>query len=195
VNGFDVDAEELDDNNLLERIAVGDRRAFRCLMVRHGKSMLALAQRITGNPDDADEIVQEAFLKVWLGASRWRSDGGAKFSSWFYRVVMNASLDRCRRKPMASLDDVDDPCDNSPGGFDNVSSNQRHTVLVDALGTMPVRQKEAMSLFYFAEMSAPTAAKMLNVSVSAFEALLIRGKQSLRTALLRRGIRSLGDLI
>jgi RNA polymerase sigma-70 factor (ECF subfamily) len=164
-------------------------------MVRHGKSMLALAQRITGNPDDADEIVQEAFLKVWLGAARWRSDGGAKFSSWFYRVVMNASLDRCRRKPMASLDDVDDPCDTSPGGFDTVSSNQRNRVLVDALGTMPVRQKEAMSLFYFAEMSAPTAAKVLNVSVSAFEALLIRGKQSLRTALLRRGIRSLGDLI
>ncbi len=191
----EVGAGELDDNELLERIAAGDRRAFRLLMVRHGRPMLALAQRMTGNAADADEIAQDAFMKVWLNASRWRRDGGAKFSSWLYRVVLNASLDRCRRKPMASLEDVDDPQDSAPGSFDHVSSGQRHRMIVEAMDQLPDRQKVAMSLYYFGEMTAPSAARSLNISVSAFEALLIRGKQSLRTVLLRQGIRELGDLV
>jgi len=195
VNASEIDAEGLGDDDLLRLISGGDRRAFKVLMSRHGRLMLALAQRTTGNAADADEVLQEALLKVWQTAWQWRPDGGAKFSSWFYRVVLNASLDRCRRKTMTPLDDVDDPEDESPSGYDQVASAQRHRMIVMAMDELPKRQKEAVTLFYFGEMSAPHAALFLGMSLSAFESLLIRGKRTLRETLRRRGIRSLGDVL
>ena len=83
-----------DDGLLLGAVAQGDHRAFRLLMQRHLPRVLRVAQRMTRNPDDADEIAQEAFLKVWTGASRWRPDGQAQFKTWLYRVVINQCIDR-----------------------------------------------------------------------------------------------------
>ena len=188
-------SDQQSDNDLLRLIAAQDRRAFACLMQRHGRLMMMVAQRTIGNAADADEVVQEAFLKVWLLASEWQPDGGAKFSTWFYRVVLNASLDRCRRKGMASLDDVDDPEDTAPGGFETVAHAQRHRMIVAAMADLSDKQNEALSLYYFGEMSAPDAARILDVSLSSFEALLFRGKVALKEALKRRGVTSLGEVL
>ncbi len=94
------------DDDLLRRVAAGDRWALQRLMDRHGRAMLALAERTTGNAADADELVQETFLKVWTMAPRWRADGGALFSTWLYRVVLNASLDLRRRRPLHALEEA-----------------------------------------------------------------------------------------
>ena len=188
-------AESSMDDDLLLRIAKGDQRAFRQLMQRHGKPMLALAQRVTGSSEDADEIVQESFLKVWRTAQRWEVGGAAAFSTWFYRVVLNACLDRRRRAPTAPLEDFDEPVDPSPDGSDLTLVRQRRGVIVEALDELPSRQREAVWLCYFAEISGPEAAKMLGLSLSALEALLVRGRRGLKKSLAKRGIDSIGDIL
>lgn len=182
------------DDALLQRIAQGDRAAFRILMERHSRPMLMLAQRVTGRAEDADEIVQEAFLKVWTMADKWDVDGGAKFSTWFYRVVLNACLDRKRRKQAVGLEEAGDPADERPGGLENAVSRQRSRIVGEALADLPERQRAALSLYYFSGLSGREAAEVLELSVSATEALLSRGKQALRKALQRRGVNGLGDV-
>ena len=182
------------DDVLLRAIAAGDADAFRRLMERHARPMLALATRITGNPSDGDEVVQDSFLKAWRLAERWQPDGDAAFSTWLYRVVMNASLDRRRRPAFSPVEEAGDPADTAPAGLDVAMANQRDTVVADAMGEMPARQREALTLYYYSDLSAPEAARALDMSVSALEALLVRGKRKLREVLLRRGITGLGDL-
>jgi RNA polymerase sigma-70 factor (ECF subfamily) len=179
----------------LQCIAQGDQQAFRLLMQRHGKPMLALAQRVTGSNEDADEIVQECFLKVWRLAERWQVDGAASFSTWFYRVVLNACLDRRRRAPMAPLDEAGEPADPAPLGLESALLRQRREVILAALDELPRRQKQAVWLCYFGEVSGPEAAKTLEMSLSALEALLVRGRRGLKKALTKHGIMSIGDIL
>lgn len=164
-------------------------------MERHAKPMLALAQRVIGNAHDADEVVQETFLKVWSMAARWDPDGRANFSTWLYRVVLNASLDRLRRAPLASLEEADSIADQAPSSLDQTLARQRHKIVTQAMSRLPPRQQAALSLHYFGEISGPRTAEILELSLSACEALLARGKKALRKALAELGITSLGDML
>lgn len=183
------------DDDLLLAIAQGDQPAFRRLMERHARPMLALAQRLTGSADDADEVVQEAFLKVWRLAGRWEVNGAATFSTWFYRVVMNAALDRRRRTPMAPLEDAGEPADPAPIGSETAQTKERRAAIVAAIDQLPKRQRDAVWLYYFGEVTGPEAARILGMSLSALEALLVRGRRSVKKALTKRGISSIGDIL
>ncbi len=188
------EADAASDDDLLRATARGDRRSFQRLMERHVRAMLALSTRVLRNPDDADEVVQEAFLKVWTMAERWQSDREAKFSTWLYRVVLNASLDRLRRVRFVAVEEAGDPADPAPGGLDRAMARQRERLVSTAMAEMPARQRQALSLYYFSDLTAPEAARVLDLSLTAMEALLVRGKRSLRTALARLGIRGIGDV-
>jgi RNA polymerase sigma-70 factor (ECF subfamily) len=186
---------EPDDVELLGAVAQGDHDAFRCLMARHMKRSLALAQRIVGHADDADEIVQEAFLRVWTSAPRWRPDGDARFTTWFYRVIVNLCLDRRRRLPFLELDDAFEPVDTSPSSLDALVGRQSRGVVAGALADLPPRQRAAISLYYFDDMTGPEVARILDLSLKAVESLLVRGRRALKRSLLRRGVRDVGDVI
>lgn len=182
------------DDDLLMGTAAGDDAAFQLLMERHAKAMLALSQRVLGNAHDADEVVQETFLKVWSMASRWEPEGRAKFSTWLYRVVLNASLDRLRRTPMAPLDEASEMPDLTPTSVEQTLAHQRRHILTQAMAQLPPRQQAALSLHYFGEVSAPRAAEILDLSLSACEALLARGKKTLRKVLAEMGVHGPGDV-
>src|SRR5436309_9645281 len=104
---MDVDSDEA----LMARVAVGDEPAFRLLAHRYLKRALGLARRMVGNDADAEELVQEALLRVWINAPRWRP---AAFRAWFYRILVNLCLNRRRRAPFAPLEAAGDPADPSP---------------------------------------------------------------------------------
>lgn len=182
------------DDELLAAAAGGERDAFRRIVERNGPRMLALAQRVTGNANDADEIVQEAFLKIWKAAPQWRADGHAQLSTWLYRVVLNAAIDRLRRPSPASLDEVDEVADCSAGGFERVIEGERRRFVSQALQELPERQRTALILCYFAEVTGEEAAQVLAVTRSALDALLVRGRRALRQKLLERGITGFGDI-
>ena len=94
------------DHDLMARTAQGDGRAFRTLAQRHAGRRSALARRILGSEALAEEIVQDAFLRVWINAPRWRPE--AAFRTWLYRVVINLCLNAKRRAADLPLDAAGD---------------------------------------------------------------------------------------
>lgn len=169
------------DEALMVRIARGDQPAFRVLTRRHLPAMVRLARRILGNTADAEDVAQEAMLRVWTHAPRWQPL--AAFKTWLTRVVVNLCLDRKRRAPWVDLEAAGEIADPAPGAGDLAEADERERLLQRAIANLPDRQRAAIVLTYSEGMSNAQAADMLDTSVSAFETLLVRGKQNLRRAL------------
>lgn len=183
-NGNDASAS---DDELLVKAGSGDGRAYGALVDRHLRRMLALARRMTGNATEAEDVAQEAFLRVWQKASAWRR-GDAQFSTWLYRVVVNLCLDRRRRKSFAPIEAAGDPPDPAPGAELRLVEDERSRIVAEELRALPDRQRAALVLSYYEELSNVDAAEVLGISVSALESLLVRARRALRERLRQHGI-------
>jgi RNA polymerase sigma-70 factor (ECF subfamily) len=173
---------ENDDDGLLSQIAEGDRRAFQQLMDRHIDRAHGLAKRVLGNKSDAEDVVQDAFLKVWQKAGQWQP-GRAQFSTWLYRVVVNRCLDLKRKPVNAALDNVAEQSDDRPDAYEDIETRQRNAKIQAAVADLPERQRTAIVLSYTSGLSNVQAAETMEISVKAFESLLVRAKRELRARL------------
>lgn len=148
----------------------------------------ALATRIAGNRGEAEEIVQETFLKTWLKAPDWLSSDaeirGASFNTWFTRVLVNQSIDRRRRPSSAPLEAAAEIESQEPGGFDVTLRGETATRVAAAVAVLPARQRAALTLCHWDGMTNIEAAQALEITVGALESLLVRARQALRTALI-----------
>ena len=169
------------DEALMARVAGGDERAFQLLSRRHLPAMLGLARRILGNAAEAEDVAQEAFMRVWTHAPRWQPL--AQFRTWLTRVVINLCLDRKRRAPWVELETAGDIVDPAPSAGEKAEDDERERMLAAAIGKLPARQRSAIVLTYGDGMSNAQVAEILDTSVSAVETLLVRAKQNLRRAL------------
>jgi len=169
------------DEALMVRVARGDERAFQLLSRRHLPAMVGLARRILGNAGEAEDVAQEAFIRVWTYAPRWQPL--AQFRTWLTRVVVNLCLDRKRRARWVDLDAAGEVVDPAPRADEKAESNEREQMLTAAIDKLPARQRSAIMLTYVEGMSNAQVAEVLGTSVSAVETLLIRGKQNLRRTL------------
>jgi RNA polymerase sigma-70 factor (ECF subfamily) len=169
------------DEVLMARVARGDEPAYRVLTRRHLPAMLGLARRILGNAADAEDVAQEAMLRVWTHAPRWQPL--AAFRTWLTRVVVNLCLDRKRRRPWVAIDPAGEIVDPTPGVTEQAEQNERQRLLAAAIAELPGRQRSAIVLTYSEGMSNTQVAEILDTSVSAVETLLMRGKQNLRARL------------
>lgn len=169
------------DEALMARVARGDERAFQVLARRHLPAMLGLARRILRNAAEAEDVAQEALMRVWTHAPRWRPL--ALFRTWLTRVVVNLCLDRKRRAPWVELDAAGEIVDPAPGAADKAETDERERMVAAAIDNLPARQRSAIVLTYGEGMSNAEVAEILDTSVSAVETLLVRGKQNLRHAL------------
>ena len=169
------------DEELMRRVAQGNEPAFRLLAGRYAARAIGLARRITGNDADADEVVQEAFLRVWTNAPRWRPI--ASFGTWFYRIVLNLCLNRRRGPPLVAIEQAGDPPDPAANAAARMESDEAGRQVATAIQALPDRQRAAIVLTYHESFSNAEAATILGVSVSALEALLVRAKRTLREQL------------
>ena len=175
--------DEASDEELMLRIAKGDERAFRALVPRYAARAIGLARRTTGSDADAEEIVQEAFLRVWVSAPRWRPQ--AAFRTWFYRIVFNLALNRRRRAPFLPLAEAGDPPDPAAGAGERMERDESDRAVAAAIATLPERQRAAIVLTYDGELTNVEVASVLGTSVSSIESLLVRAKRTLREKLAR----------
>jgi len=169
------------DEALMARIGRGDEAAFRALSRRHLASVVALARHIVRNSADAEDIAQEAMLRVWTHAPRWQPL--ASFRTWLTRIVVNLCLDRKRRATPLPLDVAGDPADNTPGVEQQLEASEADRRVNAAIDALPPRQRAAIALTYRDGLSNAEAAEALGTSVSALETLLVRAKQKLRSEL------------
>jgi RNA polymerase sigma-70 factor (ECF subfamily) len=170
---------ENSDDGLLAQIAEGDRRAFAQLMDRHIDRAHGLAKRVLGNKSDAEDVVQDAFMKVWQKAGQWQP-GRAQFSTWLYRVVVNRCLDLKRKPVNTALDNIAEQSDDRPDAYEDIAARERQAKITKAVADLPERQRTAIALSYTAGMSNAQAAETMEISVKAFESLLVRAKRELR---------------
>lgn len=175
------------DDELMRRAGRGDNAAFAALVARHLPRATALAIRITGSRSDAEEIVQEAFLRTWIKSPDWESQatakGGAQFTTWFTRVLVNLCIDRRRRPQPAPLEAAAEVAASEPDGLDTTVQRETSARVLAALATLPERQRAALTLCHWDGRSNLEAAEILEISVGALESLLVRARRTLRTAL------------
>src|SRR3954468_4727715 len=123
----------------------GDRAAAARLIARHGAKLLALARRMLGAEDQAEDVVQDVFLKLWTHAARWRP-GAAKFETGLYRVALNACYDRWRRGGAEPLEEAASVPDGSPAPNAGLDGGTLAAPVEAALATLPERQRPAILL-------------------------------------------------
>lgn len=173
---------DLSDEKLMARVAQGDHSAFACLVNRHTPRMYALARRISGHPVLAEDILQEAFLRLWMRAGTWSVERGT-FSVWFARIVVNLCIDRQREDRYDPLEEEDTLIQEGGDPEQVLFQQQRSERIATAMMGLPLNQRTALALCYYQGFSNAEAADILGVTVGALEALLIRGRRTLRERL------------
>ncbi len=178
-----LDAElDVSDEALLVMYANGDPCASRRLTMRLSPRVLGYASRMLGDMAEAEDVVQEAMLRLWKIAPEWRM-GEAKVTTWLYRVVANLCTDRLRKVRPVDLDAVAEPFDDQPGAEAQLQSKARAQALEAALMQLPERQRQAVVLRHLEGVSNPEIAQIMGVTVEAVESLTARGKRALSQAL------------
>lgn len=174
-------ADSLDDAQLMALLAGGDRSALGELVKRHQRRVLEIAYRTTGDRALAEDVAQEAFLRVWRSAERYQPT--AQFGTWLYRIVVNLCLDAFKkRKPFAS-----NPPDASEAESAHPSvlleRGDRATAVRTAVAALPERQRVAVVLHRFSGLPQRAIAEATGWTESAVESLLVRAYATLRRSL------------
>jgi len=173
------------DAELVARYARGDPHAARALATRHAPRLMAVATRVLGDPAEAEDVTQEALLRLWRVAPEWEPRGAA-VGTWLYRVASNLCIDRLRRPRALGSDAVPEVPDDRPDADGHLQAADRAAALQAALATLPDRQRIAIVLRHFEERGNPEIAEILETSVEAVESLLARARRSLTESLAPR---------
>ncbi len=169
------------DAALMRRVASGDQAAARQVVDRHLSGSVAFAWRMLGDRHLAEDMAQESFLRLWRQAPRWRAQ--ARIGTWLRTVLYNACVDQLRkRRPQTDIADMD-LADGAPTPAQAHQSDQVATMVQAAIAALPERQRAAIALVHYDDMTNIEAAEILDVSVDALESLLARGRRALRDRL------------
>lgn len=177
--------DEVSDETLLVLYANGDPDAARRLTLRLAPRALGYATRLLTDRAEAEDVTQEAMMRLWRVAPDWRT-GEAQISTWLYRVVTNLCTDvrRARvRRPGVGLDDAPEVASGAGSVEASLIQADRMAALQAALDKLPERQRQAVVLRHIEGFANPEIAGIMGLGVEAVESLTARGKRAL-TALL-----------
>jgi RNA polymerase sigma-70 factor (ECF subfamily) len=176
------------DAAVVARVRAGDGEAFRLLVDRHSQSIFRLAVRMVGNEHDADDVVQETFLKAYRQIGRFESR--ASFATWLYRIAVNCSLDLLRQRPRSAEQKEPDDCDEPAADPEAHPSPERLTFSVQiqervtaALAGLTPAERAAFLLRHFEGQSIEDIGRALGLRTSATKHTVFRAVQKVRRVL------------
>jgi RNA polymerase sigma-70 factor (ECF subfamily) len=181
------------DNDIIAAIRRGDVRRFGELVDRHKNRAMTLAVRLVDNRQEAEELVQDAFVRVYRGLDSFRGD--AKFSTWFYRILYNVCMTRALRKPLRDTltdamgegnPEAEVMLDADPSALEQLEVRETAEMLHEELGRIPPQYRVALTLFYVQEMSHDEMASVLQMPIGTVKTNLSRGRIALRQRVLHR---------
>jgi RNA polymerase sigma-70 factor (ECF subfamily) len=175
---------EASDKKLLEQIVAGNIKALSQIVDRYQEMVLSLAFRNIQNWDDAEDIAQETFLRVYKSADQYQ--GRSSFKTWLFRIVVNLCMDhRRKKKPNISLETVatDLASESIP---DSLETDEISAIVQRAVSNLPDRQRTALILHRYENLTHADISEVTGWSISAIESLLVRAYGNLR--------KTLGDL-
>jgi len=175
-----TDLNDASDDALLVLFSNGSKQAAQVLVMRLMPRVIAQAFHRLNSHADAEDVAQEAFVRLWRIAPDWKQDQ-AKVSTWLYRVVENLCIDRLRRRGRTTdMGQVGlDPVDPSPSAAARMQNTTRANALYHALNQLPERQAQAVRLRHLEERSNDDIAAIMGLSVDAVESLQARGRRKL----------------
>ena len=178
-----------EEQALLERCKSGDNRAFDELVQRYQKRVYNFAYGIAGNQDDASDIAQEAFVRVFNSVQTFRGD--ANFTTWIYRIVTNVYLDERKKSKshrLTSLDDFIDLEENSvsrqiedatPQPDQLAETKERNLALRNAINSLPEYQRMIVTLYHLHDRSYEEIAEILHLPIGTVKSRLNRARLAL----------------
>jgi RNA polymerase sigma-70 factor, ECF subfamily len=174
------------DRDLMARLAGGDREALGPLMERHYRRLYRIALGYVRNPDDALDVVQEAFVKAYQNATRW--DGSAGAGPWLSRIAVNLSIDRWRRNrrrqatfsPLADGDHAPSLAGSAPDPAGSVLGRERRERLDRALAVLPEKQRAVVVLRHYQDLSLEEIAETLGMRLGTVKSSLHRALARMR---------------
>ncbi|MGH9394893.1 MAG: RNA polymerase sigma factor [Terriglobales bacterium] len=170
--------------------ALDDPESFRSLVDAYSQRLFRLAYRMTGNPQDAEELVQETFLRAYR--ARRRFEARANYATWLYRICVNAALDHLRRRaplPPLALDDPDVAWSNDrlPGPAPTperlLLSREMRSQIEAAMSALSLVERAAFAMRHYEQLSIEEIAAALGLRQGAAKNTIFRGVRKLRRAL------------
>jgi len=177
---MDTKLLNLDDESLICQVQEGSHEAFATLVDRHSNRFYRMAYRLVSSKDDAEDIVQEAFLKLWDRPNLWKPGKGGKFTTWFYRVVINLCFDHRKKKKLINLPEDIEFSDENSGPDVLYDVHQKQALLERFIHELPERQQLAVNLCFYEGLSNNEAAQIIGVKVKALQSLVMRAKTTLK---------------
>jgi len=177
--------EELSDEALARRLQAGDVAAFDTLVERYQQVILNVAYRIVGDHDEAQDIAQDVFVKVYQHSVQFKPE--RRFFSWIYRIAINTALQTRRQPATTSIDDLPLPA-HAPLPDELAERAEQDRELHAALTCLSPHERAVIGLRYGADLSYEEIAATLEVPLGTVKTWLFRAKQRL-TTILERGSR------
>lgn len=169
-----------EDHELLALVRDGSGDAFAALVERHTERFYRLAYRYLQNKEAAEDVVQEAFLKLWENPALWQPERNTKFTTWFYRIIVNLCLDqRKKKKPDALEDETLVPDERAPAD-EMMMREQQQSIVEKEIAALPERQRTALNLCFDEGLSNQEAAEVMGIHLKALQSLIMRAKTTLR---------------
>ncbi|WP_224484539.1 RNA polymerase sigma factor [Robertkochia aurantiaca] len=168
---------------LISKVLAGDTRAFGELVEKYQQMAYTLAVRIMKDPADAEDVVQEAFIKSYEVLNTFRGD--SKFSTWLYRIVYHKALDRIKsqkRRYAESFDDVKESqirADKVEDAYDLLTKKEQKQLVLEAISKLPEEEQTLLMLYYFEEESIKEIALILDISMDNVKVKLFRCRKKL----------------
>lgn len=173
--------DNVSDIQLLEKIKAGDMTAFELLVNRHKNFAFTIADRILQNEQDAEEVAHDAFVKLLTSADKFK--GESKFTTWFYRIVMNMAISRTRKKRVRTED-----IDNQPAGiaeyssfeeFGGLNTQDRNYYLSKAVGKLKDEERLLITLYYFDELEMDEIVEITKIDKGNLKVKIFRVRKKL----------------
>jgi RNA polymerase sigma-70 factor, ECF subfamily len=170
-----------DDAELVRRVGRGDAGAYRALVVRHAANLERFAKRLLRDDAEAEDVVQETFLRLWQRAAEYRP--AARVGTWLHSIAHHLAIDRLRATRRLDTLEEDDGGAVSARQPSLLDQKRRAEALDAALAALPGRQGAAVTLVHLHGLSGAEAAEVLGIGPEALESLLARARRALKSLL------------
>jgi RNA polymerase sigma-70 factor (ECF subfamily) len=181
----------MNDRDLVTKIINGEQNALKQLFEQYQHLVYNICYRMTGNREEAEDITQDVFIKIFHAIGKFRGD--AKLSSWIYRIALNTCLKRERRKKLENWISLEflfqekeqlHPASPEEPPEQQIEIAEKEQIVQQAIQSLPERQKTALILYRYENLSYTEIAQVMKISLSSVESLLHRAKDNLTEKLL-----------